>query len=324
MNNSQVSIIIPIYNAEKFLHRTIPNIITQVYKNIEIILVNDGSTDSSGQICECFCEKDKRIKVFHKKNGGLSDARNYGVQKATSNFIVFCDADDCYESFAVEYLLKVQQKYNADLVISNILLTNSYSKRDYCLNNKDIENSCLVSKENLFENIYYGKMGGITACAKLYRKDILLNNPYPFEKMHEDFDTYYRVVSDCKKIAYGNLVTYNHIINEKSLTSGSFGKEMLYYFEAGKHNLEYIQKYYPNNIKIYKGLVFMNTVAGLPIIYKMIQAGLNKEVKEYQKEFRKYLKYIIFNKNIKFKRKVGYYIFISSISIYTFLKGVLK
>ena len=110
-----ISIVVPIYNVEKYLEKCINSIIIQTYKNIEIILVNDGSTDSSGKICDIYLKKDKRIKVIHKKNGGLSDARNVGIENAKGKYIAFIDSDDFIDSDFIEILYNLIIEYNADV-----------------------------------------------------------------------------------------------------------------------------------------------------------------------------------------------------------------
>ena len=127
MSNKLISIIVPIYNVEQYLTKCVESLINQTYKNIEIILVDDGSTDNSGIIADRLAKKDARIKIFHKENGGLSDARNYGVNKASSDLIMFIDSDDYYELFAVEYLVRVQERYNSDLVASGLESVNKYN-----------------------------------------------------------------------------------------------------------------------------------------------------------------------------------------------------
>ncbi|MGZ5551627.1 MAG: glycosyltransferase family 2 protein, partial [Nitrososphaeraceae archaeon] len=112
----KISIIIPVYNGVKYLPKCIDSVLNQTYKNLEIILVDDGSTDESGKICDTYSLKDNRIKVVHKQNGGLSDARNTGLKIATSEYIGFVDSDDFIESDMYEILLKTLYAYDADIV----------------------------------------------------------------------------------------------------------------------------------------------------------------------------------------------------------------
>ena len=117
----KVSIVIPVYNVENYLQYSVGSLRKQTYENIEIILVDDGSTDSSGEICDQYAREDDRIKVFHIENGGQSRARNIGVKEASSDWIMFLDSDDYYDLRAVEYLVDLRDKYDVDLVVTSIV-----------------------------------------------------------------------------------------------------------------------------------------------------------------------------------------------------------
>ena len=115
-----VSVIVPVFNVEKFLEKCVSSITNQTYKNLEILLVDDGSTDNSGTICDNFSKNDNRLKVFHKKNGGLSDARNYGIERATGSYIMFIDSDDWIENDTIELLLDKTIEEKSDIVVFGI------------------------------------------------------------------------------------------------------------------------------------------------------------------------------------------------------------
>ena len=117
-----ISIIVPVYNVEKYIHECVDSIINQTYKNIEIILVDDGSPDNCGKICDEYAKKDNRIKVIHKPNGGLSDARNHGIDVANGEWLMFIDSDDWIEPNMAEKLLHSALNNKADLAISSVIL----------------------------------------------------------------------------------------------------------------------------------------------------------------------------------------------------------
>ena len=119
----KISVIIPVYNVEKFIEQSIKSVLNQTYKNLEIILVDDGSTDSSGSICDEYSKKDKRIKVIHQDNKGLSGARNSGLDIATGKYIMFLDSDDYFENNSCEILYSEIEKKQADYVIGNYIHT---------------------------------------------------------------------------------------------------------------------------------------------------------------------------------------------------------
>ena len=122
-----VSIIVPIYGVDEYLNKCIDSIVNQTYKNIEIILVDDGSPDKCPQICDAFSQKDKRIKVIHKKNGGLSEARNVGIDHANGEYFIFVDSDDWIENTMVEHLLSICKKYDVELATCARYITDGRS-----------------------------------------------------------------------------------------------------------------------------------------------------------------------------------------------------
>ena len=119
MENQLISVIVPIYNVENYLRQCLDSILEQTFHNLEILLVNDGSTDDSGQICQEYLKKDSRIRYFEKENGGLSDARNYGIERAQGEYLTFIDSDDWVTSTYIEELYIKLQHYNADISITN-------------------------------------------------------------------------------------------------------------------------------------------------------------------------------------------------------------
>ncbi len=180
-----VSVIIPVYNAEKYLSQTIDSVLSQTYTDWELILVDDGSTDSSGNICDEACAKDSRIKVYHISNGGLSCARNLGLDNAAGDFIFFLDADDLLPSRAIETLLLFSKECD---IVSAPLKHFKDSKRpsDKCVASS-LSNYTLSSIEAL-ENILYQKNIDNSACGKLYSSNIWKGVRFRAGTGYEDLD----------------------------------------------------------------------------------------------------------------------------------------
>ncbi|HIC0554358.1 TPA: glycosyltransferase family 2 protein, partial [Streptococcus agalactiae] len=148
----KVSIIIPVYNVQSFLNECIESVLAQTYSNLEIILVNDGSTDNSGDICDYYSEIDGRIFVFHKNNGGLSDARNYGISRATGDYIYLLDSDDyLYKEDAIERMVEFSEKYNSEIVLGCYV-----EKREQHIINIVLEDEMIetISPVQAIQNIY--------------------------------------------------------------------------------------------------------------------------------------------------------------------------
>lgn len=217
MEHELISVIVPVYNAEKYIQRCIDSIVCQTYKNIEIILVDDGSPDGCGTICDRNARIDSRIHVIHKKNGGLSDARNSGVEKAHGRFITFIDSDDYIAPNYIEYLYELIEKHNAD-VSSCCMLNTSSDTAEYCVNTHIQDEQVLTGKETcrrLLDDLYIIL---VTACGKLYKKEIVREYPFPVGKNHEDEATTCKFYYSSQMVVVGNKCLYAYYLNEESIT----------------------------------------------------------------------------------------------------------
>jgi len=222
-----ISVIVPVYNVERYLSHCIESILGQTYPHLEIILVNDGSTDSSGEICEEYKRKDKRIKVIHKKNGGLSDARNQGLNLSCGEYVSFIDSDDTIDETYFETLYSLCKKYDAD--ISQVYFKRVYeggSDKDYF--NENICEQCFSNIEMLEE--YYNIENGpnvTIACNKLYQKTLFNDIQYPFGKINEDEATTYRLIFLANKIAVSNKKLYYYLQRSNSIMRTNFSEKNL-------------------------------------------------------------------------------------------------
>lgn len=223
MNNDLISVIVPIYNVQKYLSKCIDSIINQIYNNIEIILIDDGSTDECGKICEQYAKKDKRIKVFHENNKGVSAARNKGIQNSTGNYIMFVDADDFIDLDMIKKLYIAIKEENADIVIcgtkdvderGNII---SKSKENEKVILTNIEALKYMLNEEPYNSVCWGK---------IYRKELF--NKYKFNtniKIAEDLEILYKIFFDSNKIVYLPDRMYNWLVRYNSVTKEKFNDD---------------------------------------------------------------------------------------------------
>lgn len=237
MQQPSISIIVPIYNAEKYLHRCINSILKQTYANYELLLIDDGSTDSSSSICSEFALRDERIIFFHKSNGGVSTARNIGLKNAIGDFIVFVDADDWVEELYLENLYKTYKnsKEEVDLVMG-------YATRHE--NNKEEKEHypcCEVSNSDLSNLFLYNDLIWHTSpWGKLYKRLIITNNNLCFDKdMHigEDAIFLFSYILKCRKIKIINSNDYHYVIDR----TGSLTKR-INSFALEYHGFKQIKK----------------------------------------------------------------------------------
>ncbi|MGM5693734.1 glycosyltransferase family 2 protein [Streptococcus suis] len=215
-----VSIIVPIYNVEKYLSKCIESILKQTYEDIEILLVNDGSTDNSEFICLEFANKDNRIRYFKKENGGLSDARNYGIDRAKGNYLVFVDSDDFLESEFVEQLFRAIVRENAMVAITgydrvdaqgHFLRTERLSTNKSILAGRDICKKMLEAEGHRF----------VVVWNKLYKKELFDCHRFENGKLHEDEYFTYRLLYDLEKVAIVQDCLYHYVERENSITTSN-------------------------------------------------------------------------------------------------------
>lgn len=226
-----ISVIIPIYNTDKYLERCIESVRNQSYKKLLIILVDDGSTDKSGKIADKVAECDVRITVIHKKNGGLSDARNYGIKRAldsNSKYITFIDSDDYVTRDYIEYLYNLVKNNNAEISICGMKKT---SLQDDISGKKFCFEEC-YSKETALAEMLYSKKFSTSAWGKLYPTYYFDNVRFPVGKYAEDLFTTYKLFNMAHKIAYGNQVCYFYYVREDSLMNSKFSMKRLDTIEA--------------------------------------------------------------------------------------------
>ncbi|MBR4323222.1 glycosyltransferase family 2 protein [Treponema sp.] len=215
-----ISVIIPVYNTAHYLSRCITSVLAQTYQIFEVILVDDGSTDNSLDICRKFSETDSRIKLYHKENGGLSSARNFGIEQSSGEFIVFLDSDDMIASFFLETMLVLQKKYNADIVSC---LFKSFSSED----------GIIEPSGNSYEKIYDGRAACkalflpdfnrteiilTSACGKLIKSNIVKKNLFPNGRNHEDVATVYKYLYSSVSVVSTTKEMYLYFFNRDGIT----------------------------------------------------------------------------------------------------------
>lgn len=235
-----ISIIIPVYNVEKYLKKCINSIIRQSYNNIEIILIDDGSTDNSGKICDEYALKDNRINVIHKENGGLSSARNVGIEKAHGKYITFIDSDDWIDEEMILTLLKIIKNEKSQIAVCNYFLAYNENIQIQKENIKTVNLSNIEALKKLYNEKLCTVM--TIACCKLFKRELFENIRFPEEKLHEDEFTTYKLLYKAEKISYSNKKLYYYRQREGSIINSVFNKKKLDAIEAFEERILFIER----------------------------------------------------------------------------------
>ena len=318
-----ISIIVPVYNVKDYLHYAMESLFRQTYKDFEVILVNDGSTDGSGELCNQYAENHENIYVFHKKNGGLSDARNFGVEKASSDWIVFLDPDDYLEIDALELLVKIQKRYDADLISTKVKSTSTYE--DYNsdhIGESDYSNLDVLSKEEALELMLQDKVATVSACAKLYHKSILEKAPFPIGKIYEDFYVVAEHLALANRIVISPYKTYNYYCRPGSIVRSKFTVKGFNFFEAAENNRSIIKEHY--NSKELEELLNIKIVQGSFSISSSAAESDVESLLSIRRKLSSFYWSVFSSPKASFKLKVQYTLFLLFPKQYFKLKNIIK
>ena len=301
MKEYKVSIIVPIYKVEKYLEKCIDSILNQTYKNLEIILVDDGSPDKCPKICDDYAKKDERIKVIHKKNGGLSDARNFGINIATGDYISFIDSDDFISNDYVEYLLNLIVKYDADMSVILPLKFKEESKIKINQKNAKIK---VYSAYKALEVMLYQKEFDNAAWGKLYSRKIIKGIEFPKGKLYEDIGTTYKYILKSNKVVYSNAIKYFYLQRNDSIMGSDFKSKELDYIYQAENLLQDILTL--ENTTLLKAAICRYVNANFSILLKMKKSHTNiKEEKIIRKNLKKYRFNVLADYKSRFKTKIA-------------------
>jgi len=256
MEQEKISVVIPVYKVEKYLDKCMESVTGQTHKNLEIILVDDGSPDACPKMCDEWAKKDGRVKVIHKQNGGLSDARNFGIDAATGKYLTFIDSDDYLDLNFCETLLNELKNNNADMVIGGVKLVYENPANEKVKNSKTVIDDSVFSVENVNDLIYDKKFPHLmTAWAKLYKKELFREIRFPVGRLHEDEFVYFQILFNCKKLAVNRKVNYFYLQRGTSIMSNKSEKNLRDILDAFEEKFNFIEAKFPQkheqNLELY-------------------------------------------------------------------------
>lgn len=277
----KISVIVPIYNVEAYLDRCLDSIVNQTYKNLEIILVDDGSPDGCSQLCDEWSRRDNRIIVMHKENGGLSDARNAGLEIASGDFIGFVDSDDWIESDMYECLYDLLCRFSADIAICGSNSVDSEGRvvgvGKFPKKVVGYEDVVVFEDEKIME-AHLKKTNDINSGVwnKLYRKSIVHGIRFPKSKLYEDVFTMYKYLDRAKRVVKTRTHKYNYYQREDSICRKSFTIKNFDSVQANNERYEYIKANYPN----------LETMARERLLVNLLSIGFRLAKEDQISEFR--------------------------------------
>ncbi len=322
MSDELISVIVPVYNVEQYLETCIDSIQKQTYSHLEIILVDDGSRDRSGDICDNLAMRDPRIKVIHKENGGLASARNAGIKEAQGDYLGFVDSDDWIKSNMYEDLLNGILVSGADIAVSGRVLYYGvhYKKNLYTLKTVEV----WKPKEAIARLLAWDGIDS-SACDKLYKKDIFTNIKFPENRLHEDIFVMYKILGNVNKIIHIGDFKYFYRQRTGGITRTAYSHKKMDLLDAITEMESIILRKYPDLKEQLYAFCIVNVDI---IIYQFRQSKRNK--KKYKNDyerieacFRKYGTKCLQNKYLSNREKLKYiFVKLGLTNIYIRLKDM--
>lgn len=312
--NSLISIIVPVFNVEKYLDRCILSLVDQKYTAIEILLIDDGSTDSSGDICDSWAKKDDRIRVIHKPNGGLSDARNVGVAHAQGQYVGFVDSDDYVAPDMYATLYKNLIDHDAQISICG--LYHVYANRTVLPDKKGID---VFDSQEAIRLCMQGNTISVTAVNRIYPISIVRDVPFPVGRTTEDGFTVIDFLSRVEKIVVDYRPFYYYEHREGTLSTRPFGAGSCDVIDAYEHNKELILEKFPDLIELAEFRCFWARFIVLDAMFSpgaALDSACRKKIVWY---LRRNIKKILSNRYVGKGRKISALCLMIHVRLYGFV-----
>lgn len=289
-----ISVIVPVYNVEKYLARCVDSILAQTHSNLEVILVDDGAKDSSPTICDRYAAKDSRVRVIHKENGGLSSARNTGIEAATGEYVSFVDSDDWIEPDTYAYMLNQMKIYDVKLVCAGRYDVNEETgekKVGLCPAKEE-----MVTGEELAGRIFTWDHCDSSVCDKLFHRSLWEKYRFPVGRVNEDLLVTYRVALDAGKAVLCDKPVYNYFQRTGSISRASISEKTFHYSQNTREVYGYIRENHPSILpqasflrvrSLYHLLVTLEQAEG------EVRRKYASEIRYARKELRKFTVFLL-------------------------------
>lgn len=296
-----ISVIVPVYNVEQYLNRCVDSIINQIYYNLEIILIDDGSTDNCGKICDKYAKQDDRIVVIHKENGGLSDARNAGLEIMSGEYVTCIDSDDFVSAFYVQNLYDALIFEESEIACS-VFLDYYENDKEPAYSTVDFDKIMKLGKEDFFRKMLYQDGVEISACGKLYVSKLFEGIRFPVGKLYEDVATTYLLIEKAKNIAVIPNIDYCYFHRKGSIAQSKFNPRKMDAIIHMKQLRSFIELNYP---ELRKAVICRCFSATCNIFFLEFDEQYSEEEEQLWNEIKKYRKIVLFDKDGRKKARLA-------------------
>lgn len=296
-----VSVVVPVYNVKLYIKKCIESLLNQTFTELEIIIVDDGSTDESGKICDGFTNIDKRVKVYHKQNGGLSDARNYGLRRISGDWVTFIDSDDFVCDNYIEELYNLAIKSKADISICEPVhvFHGEHPKFKKGKIKKEYDSVSAI------KTLWYQTSFLPSAWGKLYKSNIFKNIEFKKGIIFEDIDIMHIIFAHAKKIVYTNGRYYAYVHRENSITTQHFTEKDLYILNICEEIREFALDYNPDLIRASKAY----SIVGNMRVFLNAPVGYEDYIEKAEKYIKTNGRAVLHDPEIRAKTRIGLVMF---------------
>lgn len=274
--NPKISIIVPVYKVEKYIHKCVDSILSQTFTDFELILVNDGSPDFCGEICNQYTEIDNRVKVIHKKNGGLSDARNTGIEIAKGDYIGFVDSDDWIEPDMYQILYDLCIKNDCEIATCTYAIVHNDKRITNESNHMVVQN-----RNEAMQSLLEGKLYNEVVWTKLFKRSLFENQRFTVGIIHEDTDFTYRMIHESKKICSVGMAKYNYLKRDGSIMERATKNVKIDSVTVYDKMYKFMNRNYPELCTIVSAKLANSA------LYLLNLMTLNKNFRTYKNEYIK-------------------------------------
>ena len=317
----KISVIIPVYGVELYLDKCIESVVNQTYRNLEIILVDDGSPDRCPTICDEWAELDNRIKVIHKKNGGLSDARNAGIRIASGELIGFVDSDDWISEGMYQLLYENMIENNSDISACGVemvwedknLRKRLTPKGQYVLDCREAIEA-IIKESILKQPVWY----------KLYKSELIRNIFFPEGKCHEDVFWSYQAIGKANKISVFDTPCYYYYQRKNSIMGNTFSLKRLDLLDAKYERLKYLETYFCELVGLAKWDLWFSSVYAVQMSLRFLSAEEYQQVRKKVEKIRKDIEPVPLLKNTSLKQKIWFILSTICFELTCRLRNLLK
>jgi glycosyltransferase involved in cell wall biosynthesis len=300
--NPAISIIVPVYNVELYIKKCLESILIQTFNDFEVVIVNDGSTDNSGSICDEFAKKDMRVMVIHKENGGLSSARNAGLEMANGEFLGFVDGDDYIDKNMYQKLYQLCKETNSDISICQFAKEIDGKQTD------EVDEKFIKEMDNLeaMRQLFKGNFYRFSVCNKLFKKTCFNNILFPEGRIHEDLSTTYKLFTNSNKSVYTEYQGYAYVKRENSILTAKFNEKRLDALIGWNEILPFMSQNYPQLTEEFIACFAYGCVDNTYYILNQVENRERRD--EYlsviKRLVKKYYRKIMLNNALSFKYKL--------------------